>query len=281
LQTNVHCAVLGSAGGKEMNDLSALSPNEWLEHHRTRAGYGTLRYGEDPEHLRVIKERFPTSFERLIQKFGSLTNADWQDLLIQRILMAIRLTEEEKAKIGDIFFGVFPTRQVRGRKDKTERGDTVVLLHDGLIMTVWSWSLLYALRFQGNDFDRLMSDTKAAANFFAAVGRFWNPELQLVKIENPIPFELTEHSWGIVTALIDSCLAYILGHEIGHLLEKHAGYTDDQMENYRMEYKADQWGLRFVSDISCPYMLLPRIIWRDPCCSVLTLEPVPEICTGR
>ena len=142
-----------------------------------------------------------------------------------------------------IFFsGHFLLSEVRGRKDKTERGDTVVLLHDGLIMTIWAWSLLHALRFQGNDFDRLMSDTKAAANFFVAVGRFWNSKLELVEIENPIPFELTEHSWDIVTALMDSGLAYIVGHEIGHLLEKHGGYTDDQMENYRMENKGRSMG---------------------------------------
>jgi hypothetical protein len=234
--------------GQRMTDLSNLNPDEWLEHHRKQHGYNSVPMGEDADHLRIMKKRFPEAFDRLVTKYGAWNQAKWEDILIERILFGIRLTDEEKAKIGNVFFSVFPTQDVRGRKDKTARGDTVVLLHDGLIMTVWAWALLHAFQFHENsNYQKLLSDTKAATNFFAAIAGFWNPELNNAEIENPLPFELTEHSWGTATALIDSCLSFILGHEIGHLIENHAGYTGDQIENYRMEYKADNWGLRFFS----------------------------------
>lgn len=80
------------AGAAQMKDVSALTPEEWPEHHRTQHGYSKVPFGEDAERLRVMKQRFSAAFDRLVEKFGSLTQSEYEALLIKRILFALRLT---------------------------------------------------------------------------------------------------------------------------------------------------------------------------------------------
>jgi hypothetical protein len=249
-----------------MDELSTLSPHEWLEHHRRANGYSSVSAAGDPRRVQTLQRRFKESAQRIIEKYGHLNQYQFDDFFIERLLLTIRIAEEERQKTGDVYFGVFPTFDFRGRLTHTPRGDKIILLHSGLISTIQAWAMFFILRTQGNDFEKFMNNTTAAADFFAAVGKLWKPELRYARIDDPYPFELDEESWLLTTALIDSSLAFILGHELGHLIERHPGYTGDAALDYKMEYEADAWGLKFcVRHIVLNGPLFPKFVSRTMC----------------
>lgn len=229
--------------------LTDLTPREWIEYQRELAGYI-----ESPPAMNATSAKIndwlygPDS--KVPNRFAHLTPGQADDNVMAIYMEMIELSQVERIKLGQPHFSLFPTFEFRARVDTTPRGDKIVLLHSGLVQTVMFWSMLASFQFCQNDkYNEFMRDYWRVAEFFTKVGQVWKLELTRVGPEggDALMLPLTEEAWRFSRILTYSCMTFILGHEIGHIIERHSGYTDDRATNHAMEYAADRWGMRICS----------------------------------
>jgi hypothetical protein len=68
-----------------------------------------------------------------------------------------------------------------------------------------------------------------------------DPEMVLPDI-----YPKSRDGWGLSEELTLAAIAFVLGHEIGHVTHGHSGYSDDAAKNHLQEHEADRAGLRLV-----------------------------------
>lgn len=227
-----------------MTELEKLSPQEWLEYHRRSHGYESVSLLGNKNLKKILEMSFPDDAQRLIGKFSTLTQAQLEDALIERYVASLRFTEKEAHLIKGVYFGIFPTFNLDGYADRTPKGDPIIMLHSGLVMTVMAWCNFTVYNFYEDNAEKFIQENPyVMARFLSAIGRLWKPELEFISDANPFPFSLSENSYFLSLQLVDACMAFIIGHECGHVMEEHHSYTSDQVYNHNMEFAADAWGL--------------------------------------
>jgi hypothetical protein len=230
-----------------------MAPEEWVENLRTKHGYddepeiGFEIFGTTDEKTEWLQQE-RCRLERLAKR------ATEQAVTASRV-DSIRkvMRQEELARMGDVFFGMFPTYSVNAYAGFTPRGDRVVMLHSALPATISAWAKFFLAKVEANsETDRtehLPTDNDLLLLCYS-IGSAWVPEFKPL-----IPFSghftpktispVSEDSRSLARVLSESALAFVIGHEIGHILEGHVGYhPTDKTFNHNMEFAADSWGLR-------------------------------------
>jgi hypothetical protein len=231
-------------------DLQNLSPREWLEHERQTHGCTdrtrTFRRALD-DLLAQAGEDLPPEYEWLItNRYADHTKDEFDDLQIAVYWEPLKalLSAKEREVLGDVYFGIFPTYSVNAYAGRTPRGDRVVMVHDALPTTVVCWAsfFLYTIE-QGGTVPN--EQEEEVLNLLCWVAGAWKKNVRQLPLTLPNLMPEAELSQILMGVVAHSAMAFILGHEAGHILERHTGYNPtDRNCNHSLEFAADTWGLR-------------------------------------
>ncbi len=186
---------------------------------------------------------FPTL--DLIQKYGMLSDFDQDDLTIYATITRMGLTTKQMNTVGDIFFGVFPTGDIRGQATTTPRGDKIVLIHSGLLDLIDSTAKYLPVELKQNlSVVDMKDDNLILLNFLHTIGSVWKPELRdIFNDEEALRVaglaKTLEASWKRIDCLKQAARVSVLGHEIAHVVGRHE-YTNVRHKNYQIEFEADE-----------------------------------------
>lgn len=226
-------------------DLKTLAPREWLEYQRRIHGYDASLVPKDL--LTGAVKGLPREAGALVDLYSQLTRGQLDDRTIQVYFNPLRplLKREEDEVIRNVYFGIYPTFEVNGYATTTPRGDRIVMIHSGLPYTVNCWAQFFVYTLKQGSWDFLDNEKEAFLSLLTHIGRIWKKEIKNFPWRPRSLLPKGKDSWLLSAALTHSAMGFVLGHEIGHILEKHQGYNPgDQTYNHRMEFEADNWGLK-------------------------------------
>jgi hypothetical protein len=261
-----------------------VSPRDWLQQQRRAHGYDNRPVGSDL--IAKALERLPHEAGFLIDLYAGLTRAQLDDRHIQMFLQPLIrvLAPPERAIIETVYFGLFPTFSVDAYATATPAGDRMVLVHSGLPSVVGSWAQLFLFQLEQGSWDWLERDAPEVIDLFTWIGSAWNRDIKALPRYPLTLLPKTTESWQLSSVLTHSSMAFILGHEMGHILESHKGYTLANPEhNHRMEYDADQWGLRIairhavLNGSLCPDTLYAKLMLIGPFLALSTIGAIVDV----
>jgi hypothetical protein len=226
-----------------------MSPAEWLS--ALRQKYGLARVSFPDAWLDAFSARIPLSHRAEMRRVwlarkGMSAEALHDELMkeyLDQILPVLRPDERQAAE--STFFGILPTFQFNAYAGFTPRGDRVVILHEMLGATLAIWSHWYARMQDENKKDHLLGNSDELRNMLRYVHSLWSAQ----PFEGVLPdiHPKTEDSWHLDETLVMSAICFVIGHELGHVICGHQGYTADRRRNYAMEFEADRIGLSIVA----------------------------------
>lgn len=228
----------------------SMSPQEWLESIRKSHRYDREFYWPDDK-MEDFLARLPIEEREPARKvwrarFGRRISEIHDDLMTQ-YLDRIRpvLNSDELHAVDSVYFGVFPTSEFNAWAGTTPRGDRVVILHEGLPHTLAISAHWYLRLWEEGGLTYLSQHTGSHLNTLEYLVRVWygqvDPDLVLPDI-----YPKSRDGWGLSEELALAAIAFVLGHEIGHITHGHSGYSDDVAKNHEQEHEADRAGLRLV-----------------------------------
>lgn len=224
-----------------------LSPREWLEQQRKAHGYDQTPLSA--ELIAKAVSGMPPEAESLVELYSGMTKGQLDDRQIQVFLEPLLslLPQAERETIAEVYFGIFPTFSVDAYAATIPGGQKVVMIHSGLPFVVNSWANLFLFTLEQGSWDWLDSRSADLIGFLANVGAVWNAGIRTVRERPRTLLPKKRDSWMLSAVLTHSAMAFILGHEMGHILEGHQGYWPGNPQyNHSMEYTADVWGLRIA-----------------------------------
>lgn len=233
------------------NDPEAsMSPQEWLESIRRRYGYDREFYW--PEHkMEAFLARLPLEEREAARavwraRFGRRIS-DIHDDLIAQYLDRIRpvLNSDEQQALDDAYFGVFPTGEFNAWAGYTPKGDRVVILHEGLPHTLAISAHWYLRLWEEGGLRYLSQNADSHLHTLQYLVRVWYGQLDPDMVLPDI-YPKSRDGWGLSEELALAAIAFVLGHEIGHITHRHSDYSDDAAKNHQQEHQADRAGLRLV-----------------------------------
>jgi hypothetical protein len=132
--------------------------------------------------------------------------------------------------------------------------------------------------------DWLDARSAGLIDFFAHGGAVWNQDIRVIP-ERPLTLLPKERdSWMLSSVLTHSAMAFILGHEMGHILEGHEGYWPGNSKyNHSMEYAADLWGLRValrhavINGSRCPDTYFPKFMLVGPFLALSMIAVIDDV----
>lgn len=284
------------AVNKNAEDLSRMAPEEWVEYLRTKHGYddepeiGFEIFGttdEETEWLQQERRRLERLAKRTTEQVITAARVD----SIRKVMR-----QDELALMGDVFFGMFPTYSVNAFAGFTPRGDRSVMLHSALPATVSAWAKYFLAMVEANsesDPSEHLPTYNELLWLCYSIGSAWVPEFKPL-----IPFSghftpktitpVSEDSRSLARVLSESALMFVIGHEIGHILEGHVGYhPTDKTFNHNMEFAADSWGLRLClrhalrSGVTSDDTFVTKFAMLGPHLAMGTIATINNIQTGH
>lgn len=287
---------MSPATNRDAVDLSKMTPEEWVEYLRTKHGcddepeigfeiVGTT--DEETEWLQQERYRLERLAKRTTEQ--AITSAR-----VDSIRKVMR--QEELARIEDVFFGMFPTYSVNAFAGFSPRGDRVVMLHSALPATISAWAKFFLAKMEANSEsdpgEHLPTDDDLLWLCYS-VGSAWVPEFKPL-----IPFSghftpktispISDDSRNLARVLSESALLFVIGHEVGHILEGHVGYhPTDKTFNHNMEFEADSWGLRLClrhalrAGVTSDDTFVTKFAMLGPHLSMGTIATIRNVQTGH
>jgi hypothetical protein len=218
-----------------------MTPTEWISHERSK-----LDYGLDAGELRGIAREFDDPLiGPTVAKLCDLSSAERDDKMIQNVLNAMKggLPAEDTAVLSSVSVFVYPTYKVEGVATRTPRGDRVILLHAGLPLTLSRLSTLELHLHQRGDISR-----SVLLSAVSEISSLWKISGGAHGRATALDMHSINHTDAVLAgAMMLIAMAFVIGHEFGHLFENHGAYsTSDKVVNHKRELFADQWGLRFA-----------------------------------
>jgi hypothetical protein len=235
--------------------VQEMSPKEWLEHIREKHGF-TGNYNIPKDALGDLLSKIPESDREKARAIWmsryEKTVGEVADELMQQYIDQILpvLTPRQREIANSTFFGIYPTRKVNGFSGLTPRGDRIVILHEGLGYTINFWSHWYLRNLDEEGKNYLLDDPEQLYLVLRYILRVWygyTPDNKLPDI-----YPKSEDTWQLSEFMTLSAIAFVLGHEIGHIERNHKAYSSNKDRNHSMEYEADRVGLA----VSIRYSLL-------------------------
>ncbi len=233
---------------KELKKPEEMMPNEWLAHLRRKHGL-IGNFSTSTEELEDLLQRIPESHRDVARKIWQsryqISKSEIHDELMEQYLDEVKpaLNPKEFGVVNSTFFGLMPTAKFNGYAGFSPRGDRVVILHEGLGYTLSFWSHwhLRSLIDEGG-LDYLGSNPISLINAFIHILQCWygyKPDLT----KRPDIYPKSVDAWELSQCMTLAAISFVLGHEIGHILKDHKGYTSNVAVNHAQEYEADRIGL--------------------------------------
>ncbi len=224
--------------------LKEMFPKEWLDYQRYIHGYTKEKIP-----IELVRQMLCKTNEienEILLKYSTFTKADADDRLVNILQIPLKciLSNEEKKIIDDIYFSIYPTFEVSAIVKKIPRGDKVVLIHDGLFLSLSRMSQLQLYEVEWNDNDFIKANYDQIIEHLLSVSNLWNPNSKIK--ENKTIKTKTSKFRKYSGALTHASILFVLGHEYGHILSNHPSYNNDQNFNHRMEFEADTWGCKLL-----------------------------------
>ena len=226
--------------------IDEMSPGEWFVYIRHKYDYGAP-FNPPRASLEDFLSRLPASDKEVTREVWmrryKMKMSEIHDELMQQYLQRLMpiFKTEEKEIVETTFFGILPTHDFNGYAGFTPRGDRVIILHEGLahMLDFWSSWYLRVLDEAGKDF--LIENPEKLYVALSYILAFWYGSKRPARLPDIYP--KNKDSWDISECLTFASIAFVLGHELGHVLFKHSAYTADRDRNHAMEYDADRVGL--------------------------------------
>lgn len=261
-------------------DQKSLAPADWLNFLRASNGYTDIRFGDVEERSALIKCSGIANTEKDIQEILNLTDYERDDKAIATVLRWMGFNKEKSNTAKNIFIGVFPNKDIRGRVAKSPRGDKVIFLHANLPDIARFICCFPPFDTNTGKMKILADDDPVLLNFLCVVGRCWEPDLRTVICDPLILLRMSDEVWRRVECMWLSCLSFIVGHELGHAINNHA-YTEVYSENCQIEYEADRYGFdTWLATINLHCMRIPEklllSILIGPYISLMIIAMVPQ-----
>jgi hypothetical protein len=223
-----------------------MSPAEWLAAIRKKYGLvGNLAVSDD--WLEDFLGRLPESERKAAREIWvarrSTLASEVHDKMMEEYLKQVLpvLRQDEKRLATTTFFGVLPTYQFNAYAGKTPRGDQIVILHHELAYTLSYWSHWYLRMKDERGRAYLNEDPEKLFEALAYIVAVWHGQRPNSKLPDIYPN--TYDSWQLDQCLVFSAIAFVIGHELGHILAGHDGYGPHQVQNHEMEFEADRRGV--------------------------------------
>lgn len=259
-----------------MNDekkVEDMNPKEWIALHRKHNGYVDTAY-QDQEHwkeLSGVAKKHNIDIGNVADK-----NDSWRDdKIIDVVTRMMVLSDDQREALESVNIYIFPTNTMRARVAKTPRGDTLILLHIGIIRTIFKLSQLIALMSDPRRYVAYMTTRGVMTALCVDIGQAFSDEIKKIKLdENLARVPLTESQYRAAATMAYGCLIFIIGHEIGHIVHEHDGYTDNVKLNHKAEFEADET----ACDIFYEYCKFSSMVLSGP--QLENLFCVPYIAVG-
>ena len=222
----------------EARRISAGWFNDWRE----EQGYKDRLLRDAPNYFDIARLRSPDDPE-FVERLSQLTLFQKDETAVAVLLAEMELTSEERKFIGGVFVGIMPTNKLNAQKRETPKGDTVLILHAGLLQTLQFISMYLPVQIKGDLSTSTFPDTDLLLlTYLCAIGQLWIPDLINLHCEAEALALLPETSWKRVDMLMKTALGFILGHEIFHLMDGQL-YSGITSRDHALELKADRYGL--------------------------------------
>jgi len=220
-----------------------MTATEWIAYQREKLGFSEYSI------LKIDQSDYKSPLAgSVMSRLADLSPAERDDRQIQILVAAMRASgePEDKQVLDSVHIAVFPTYEVEGLATRTPKGDRIILLHSGLLLTLTHLSLLEL--YQQKRGGQLGKQEFLAA--LAEIAAVWQQsEDDNVAPESPaLDLRLVdEASLLFAGSMMQTALIFILGHEIGHVIAEDGPYSNtDAGANHKKELYADQWGLVFA-----------------------------------
>ena len=230
--------------------IEEMNPKEWLQH--TRAQYGLF----DSTPFRLHRKWLEELLSRLPESGRQNARAVWEsgdgrpsheiydelmDTYVKQIAPVIQKDEQEVFE--NTFFGILPTFEFNGYAGYTPKGDRIIILHEALGYTLNFWSHWYhRVHEEGNRY--LTENPQRHFDTLKYILERWYGRPPTAELPDIYP--RTSDSWLLSETMTLCAIAFVLGHELGHVLHGHQGYGFHRETNHDMEYEADSVGLSFA-----------------------------------
>lgn len=221
-----------------------LSPQEWLNQERIVRGFSGASQ-IDQKWVDQIVSKVPikdqkTTKDIWLSRIGKTVGEIHDEQMEQyKARFKLTLSGDERRVVDDCYFGILPTKDFNAYAGRTPWGDRVVILHEALTHIVAIWCHWYS-RSSEEGGNILNTDEKkhAMLEYFVQV---WNE----VPVEQKLPdiYPSSKEQWSYSETLAIACMNFIMGHEIGHVIHNHEGYSNNKKANHLMEYQADEKGM--------------------------------------
>lgn len=223
-----------------------MTPWEWLDSQRNKAGWSRAPFSSNAIYGQRARLQNRFENERLLQDYLQLSEFSRADIVMRGMLELSGLTVSQHNQVLGVFFGLFPTKTVRGRVALTPRGDQAVLLHTGLMDSIEKMALFIPVFLKQNtEFVSLEDTNPILLNHLFLLARNWIEDLETVYCDLDYGLRMPEESWRRVDTITASTSAFIVGHELGHA-RRSDGYTNDTAQNHEIEFSADKEGLNYA-----------------------------------
>lgn len=178
----------------------------------------------------VIKDR-QKHFKQAVNTYTSLGEM-WR--VSNKDSLLLNMSENEKQKCKDVYISLYPSYQIDAFAFRSFRGDQIILLHypiNGFLYRLMFPIMQMIIGFRRPNMDLLKSD----------LNNVWYG-----RNASPKPVPESEKESLTLLYLMKAGTFFILGHEFGHVIKRHKGYTNDVNLNHTGEYEADKVGTELL-----------------------------------
>jgi hypothetical protein len=190
----------------------------------------------------------PREWVYLTYCHSSQTEQDWASEQEETLNVHARalMTTDELDRCNDVYLGLVPTHEINAVVDKTPDGDMFVVVNLGFSYYLRLWTDLLG-------YWRMATQTPSGPDMALCMARLLHLATYADQYDNPqqtltIRDELSEVVNGdpkmseVSEGLYHTGLAFVVGHEFGHIIRGRYKYYPTDLVNHRLEYEADEFG---------------------------------------
>ncbi|MCP9319095.1 hypothetical protein KBX73_04740 [Acetobacter persici] len=216
-----------------------MNPDEWIALKRKTHGYSETKYKDQDfwAEMTAAAEENHVDLSNIAEK-----NDIWRDEKIIEVVKSIMiLNEEQSLALKSVNIYIYPTPDIRARVATTPKGDKLILLHSGLIHTIFQISQLIALMENPKLYSEYMNKEGVLTALCADIGRSFSDDIKKIKFDHKLTvIPLNRDQYNTAATIAYGCIIFIIAHEIGHLVHNHLGYTNNEKLNHKAEFEADE-----------------------------------------
>lgn len=231
-----------------MSDLEeSLTPREWIRYLRAEHGLTTHSVYHIPDDAlddlvsHIPEQDRKKAREVWVNRRGRPAYEIFNELMADYLDQIKHILKPEEREIFDnTYFALLPIMDFNGYAGFTPKGDRVIVLHEAIGYTLNYWSHWY-LRLMEEGETYFSGNPRRFIGITEYIADVWYGNRPTGKMPDIYPS--TMDSWELQDMLTLSAISFVIGHEIGHILHKHSGYSAKQEVNHAMKYEADRAGL--------------------------------------